>query len=45
MQSSIIKSNVVMNNVIADKGTVVKTNKIVIGTDEYPVTIQRRKVL
>ncbi|MDU5108031.1 glucose-1-phosphate adenylyltransferase subunit GlgD [Clostridium sp.] len=45
MQSSIIKSNVSMSNVIADKGTVVKSNKIVRGTDEYPVIIQRRKVL
>lgn len=45
MQSSIIESNVVMSNVIADKGIVVKSNKTVRGTDEYPVTIQRRKVL
>lgn len=45
MQSSIIKSNVFMSNVIADKGSVVKENKIVRGTDDYPVTIQRRKIL
>lgn len=45
MQNSIIGENVVMNNVIADKGTVVNENKIVKGTDNYPVTIQRRRAV
>ncbi|MGG7060229.1 glucose-1-phosphate adenylyltransferase subunit GlgD [Clostridium tertium] len=43
MQNSIIGTNVIMNNVIADKGTLVTENKVVKGTDNYPVTIQRRR--
>ena len=43
MQNSIIGTNVIMNNVIADKGILVAENKVVKGTDNYPVTIQRRK--
>ena len=43
MQNSIIGTDVIMNNVIADKGTLVAENKVVKGTDNYPVTIQRRK--
>ena len=43
MQNSTIKSNVILNNVIADKGTLVNNNKVVKGTDEYPVTLQKRR--
>ena len=45
MQNSIIGENVIMNNVIADRGTIVEENKVVMGTDNYPVTIQRRRVV
>ncbi|MCF0148516.1 MAG: glucose-1-phosphate adenylyltransferase subunit GlgD [Clostridium sp.] len=45
MQSSIIKSNAFMNNVIADKGTVVSSNNVIRGTDKFPVTIQKGKVV
>lgn len=43
MQNSIINNDVVMNNVITDKGTIIEKNKILKGTDKYPVIIQRRR--
>ncbi|MBE6053488.1 MAG: glucose-1-phosphate adenylyltransferase subunit GlgD [Clostridium sartagoforme] len=45
MQNCIIGEDVVMSNVIADKGTVVNENKLVKGTEEYPLTIQRRGIV
>lgn len=45
MQNSVIKSNVILSNVIADKGTIVNANKVVKGTEEFPVTIQIRKII
>ncbi|MDV4152622.1 glucose-1-phosphate adenylyltransferase subunit GlgD [Clostridium sp. AL.422] len=45
MQNCKIGKDVVMSNVIADKGTVISENKIVKGTNEYPVTIQRRRIV
>ena len=44
MQDSIIGENVIMDNVIADRGTIVHEDKVIMGTDNYPVTIQRRRV-
>ena len=45
MQNSIIGDNVEMSKVIADKGTVVNENQNINGTENYPVTIQKRKVI
>ncbi|MDZ5000265.1 glucose-1-phosphate adenylyltransferase subunit GlgD, partial [Clostridium perfringens] len=45
MQNTIIGNDVVMNRVIADKGTVINENEIIRGTSNYPVTIQRSKVV
>ncbi|MEG1004616.1 MAG: glucose-1-phosphate adenylyltransferase subunit GlgD [Clostridium sp.] len=45
MQNSIIGDNVEMSKVIADKGTVVNENQNISGTDNYPVTIQKRRAI
>lgn len=45
MQNSIIGDNVEMSKVIADKGTIVNENQNINGTENYPVTIQKRKVI
>lgn len=45
MQNSIIEGNVSMSKVIADKGTVVNENQSINGTENYPVTIQKRRVI
>ena len=45
MQNTIIGSDVVMDRVIADKGTVVNENQVIKGTNNYPVTIQRAKIV
>ena len=45
MQNTIVGNDVVMNRVIADKGTVINENEIIKGTSNYPVTIQRSKVV
>ena len=34
-----------MSNVVADKATIVSENEVFKGTDNYPVTIQRRRVI
>ena len=45
MQNTIIGSDAIMDSVIADKGTVVNESQVIKGTSNYPVTIQRAKVV
>ncbi len=45
MQNSIIGEEAIMDMVIADKGTVVNGNQQIRGTINYPVTIQRTKII
>ena len=45
MQNCIIGEDVVMDNVIADKGTIVSEKERIKGTNNYPVTIQIKKIL
>lgn len=45
MQNSTIGEGVVMDRVIADKGSLVNENQVIKGTNNYPVTIQRTKVI
>lgn len=45
MQNTVIACDAVMDRVIADKGTVVNESQVIKGTDNYPVTIQRAKVI
>ncbi|MBP1890887.1 glucose-1-phosphate adenylyltransferase [Clostridium moniliforme] len=45
MQNSIIEKNVFMSKVIADKGSVVNNNQNISGTENYPVTIQKIKII
>lgn len=45
MQNSVIEENVEMTKVIADKGTIVNENQNINGTENYPVTIQKRKAI
>lgn len=45
MQNTTIGEGVVMDRVIADKGSFVNENQVIKGTNNYPVTIQRTKVI
>ena len=45
MQNSIIEENVEMTKVIADKGTKISKNQNINGAENYPVTIQKKKVI
>ena len=45
LQNSKIEDNVYMSKVIADKGTTVNKNQNINGTENYPVTIQKRKAI
>lgn len=45
MQNSIIGTNANMDKVIVDKGTLVEDKEIIKGTKQYPITIQKRRVI
>ena len=45
MQNSIIEDNVEMTKVIADKETKISKNQNINGAENYPVTIQKKKVI
>ena len=40
LDNSVIGTNVIMSNVIADKNSLIPGNRVIRGTENYPVTIQ-----
>lgn len=45
MQNTVIGDNVIMDNVISDKGIVISNDNIIRGEGSLPITIEKEKAI